>query len=61
MEDENYGNRNGQNLLENVKIMRERGRQDDNVSHKVASKSSIESKYSERYNNGYRFGMIHIT
>lgn len=49
LEEENYANRNGQNLLENVKIIRERSRQDEaSVSHKSTSKSSIESKYSER-------------
>ncbi|CAK9797362.1 hypothetical protein ANTPLA_LOCUS1192 [Anthophora plagiata] len=53
LEEETYSNRNGQNLLENVKMIRERNRQDDiSVSHKNASKSSIESKYSERRRYG---------
>ncbi|OAD53833.1 hypothetical protein WN48_08806 [Eufriesea mexicana] len=53
LEEENYANRNGQNLLENVKIIRERNRQDEiNVFHKNTSKSAIESKYSERRRYG---------
>lgn len=57
MEEENYTNRNGQNLLENVKIIREKSKQDVNVSHKSGLKSAIENKYSERYNKIYCFYM----
>lgn len=60
MEEENYANRNGQNLLENVKIMREKNKEDVNVSHKSGLKSAIENKYSERYNKIYRFYMYNI-
>ncbi|KAK9297028.1 hypothetical protein QLX08_009127 [Tetragonisca angustula] len=53
LEEETYANRNGQNLLENEKIMRERNRQDDvNVSYKSTSKSTIENKYSGRRRYG---------
>ncbi|XP_076164228.1 uncharacterized protein LOC143145078 isoform X3 [Ptiloglossa arizonensis] len=49
LEEENYVNRNGQNLLENVKSVKDRNRQDDSgVSRKSALKSLIENKYSER-------------
>ncbi|XP_054001184.1 uncharacterized protein LOC128888398 isoform X2 [Hylaeus anthracinus] len=49
LEEENYVNRNGQNLLENVKGMRERNRHDDiSVSRKSTLKSMMDSKYSER-------------
>ncbi|XP_015432769.1 PREDICTED: uncharacterized protein LOC107188895 isoform X2 [Dufourea novaeangliae] len=51
LEEENYVNRNGQSLLENIKSTRERNKQ-DNVSRKSGSKSSMESKYSERRRYG---------
>ncbi|XP_076277908.1 uncharacterized protein LOC143207903 isoform X2 [Lasioglossum baleicum] len=52
LEEENFVNRNGQNLLENVKSIRDRNKQDDNVSRKSSSKSFMENKYSERRRYG---------
>ncbi|XP_078050476.1 uncharacterized protein LOC144476982 isoform X2 [Augochlora pura] len=52
LEDENFVNRNGQNLLESVKSIRERTKQDDNVSHRSGSKKTTDNKYSERKRYG---------
>lgn len=58
LEEDNYVNRNGQNLLESVKGIRERSKQDDSVSRKSSSKSSMENKYSERYKSYYILNLL---
>nr|XP_033338670.1 trichohyalin-like isoform X1 [Megalopta genalis] len=52
LEDENFVSKNSQNLLESVKSIRERNKQDDNVSRKSGSKKTTENKYSERRRYG---------
>ncbi|KAG7207404.1 hypothetical protein KM043_009056 [Ampulex compressa] len=48
MEEDSYGSRNGQNLLENIKAFRERNKQEDTSLSRKITKSGMESKYSER-------------